>query len=629
MCGIFGIIGNKISKEYLKSDELMLSLNHRGPDFNNHIFINPILFIHNRLSIIDLDKRANQPFFSNDKKKIIIFNGEIYNYPELKKELSSVYKFKTLSDTEVLLAAYEKWGTKCLDRFKGAFAFCIYDFNKKTAFFARDRFGQKPIYFWKNKRNLHFASEIKALMSSGYKAEADYEIWYDYLNFGKTDHKRETFFKNIFQLLPGEFATYKLKEGIKINKWYEFDKKISNKKETHNIKNEILDRLSKSIKLNSRADVSLALSLSGGLDSSILMSLGLKDNIFDQKPNCYSIVFGKDFSEKEYINDSTQKYNLKSNFINFTKEDFKKSIEPVIWSLESPSGGLMNCALAKLCSKVKKDNHKIVLDGTGLDEGFGGYEIHHLRYLSNLKKNNTKKFNFAVKLFSKNWDLSIDDIKKKINNLESNIPKTIDGYDMVNLSLISNNFKKKIKNKKSINENQDVSDTGDTIKDSLIEFIQQTKIPRNNRLKDRISMAFGIELRLPFLEHDLLEFALSLDTKSYFLNGKSKAILRYSVKNILQDKVRNAKKFSIQSPQNSWLKSEPMKSYIENMINSPIVKKRGIFDIKNLKNEWKKFLKGKFETSFFIWQFINTEIWFQIFIDKKGRNLSKTFKFNS
>lgn len=624
MCGIIGIIGNQISKEYLNSDKLKLALNHRGPDFTDHIFIDPIFFIHNRLSIIDLDKRAHQPFFSNDRSKVIIFNGEIYNYQEIKKELLNSYEFKTLSDTEVLLAAYERWGTKCLDKFKGAFAFCIYDFKKKIAFFARDRFGQKPIFFWKNKNNLHFASEIKGLIASGYKAEPNYQIWYDYLNYGKTDHSRDTFFKDIFQLLPGEFAIFKTSEGIKINKWYKLEDNISNKNNSLNIKGKILDKLSESIELNSRADVPLTLSLSGGLDSSILMSLGLKNKIFDKNPRCYSVVFEKDFSEKEYIDNSTNYYGFKSNFINFSQKEFKDSIEPMVWSLESPSGGLMNCALAKLCNQIKKDRYKIILDGTGLDEGFGGYEIHHLKYLLNLKKIDAKKFDISLKLFSENWGIPNEKIINKLDSMQNVIPKTIDGFDMINYNLINKNFSENFKNKKNFKK----INTGDLVKDSLIEYIQQTKIPRNNRLKDRISMAFGLELRLPFLEHDLLEYALSLNTKSYFLNGKSKSILRYSVKNFVQNRVRKAKKFSIQSPQNTWLKKEPMKSYIENLINCKNAKDRNIFDIKNLKIEWQKFLDGKFDTSFFIWQFINTEMWFQTFIDKSSENVNKSFNFD-
>ena len=358
------------------------------------------------------------------------------------------------------------------------------------------------------------------------------------------------------------------------------------------------------------------------------MSLGIKKNIFNKNPNCYSVVFGNDFSEKDYINESTNLYKFKSNFINFSKEEFKNSINPMIWSLESPSGGLMNCALAKLCHQIKRDKYKIVLDGTGLDEGFGGYELHHLKYLANLQIENKKKFNFALKLFCENWKISEQKILDKLKYLQNIVPKTIDGYDLVNSNLISKSFSKDFSGNFEFEENKLKIETGDTVKDSLIEYIQNTKIPRNNRLKDRISMAFGLELRLPFLEHDLLEYALSLDTKSYFLNGKSKSILRFSVKNVVHNKVRSAKKFSIQSPQNIWLRSEPMKSYIDNMINSKKVEERGIFNVTNLKKEWQKFLNGEFETSFFIWQFINTEVWFQIFIDKKSENINYSFNFN-
>jgi len=185
------------------------------------------------------------------------------------------------------------------------------------------------------------------------------------------------------------------------------------------------------------------------------------------------------------------------------------------------------------------------------------------------------------------------------------------------------------KNETTFDEKEIINCKLDTVKQSLINYIQETKIPRNNRLKDRISMAQGIELRLPFLEHDLLEYAMSLDTKAYFLNGKSKSILRYISKEFLDKRVRLNKKISIQSPQNEWLKSRKIKDFVSDIINSKKFIERGVFNKKNVDFEWKNFLEGNHKTSFFIWQIISTEIWFNVFIDKKINSVNKNYIFDS
>ena len=388
MCGILGIIGKNIEEKKINLKKIKYSLNHRGPDNAEHYFDENILFIHNRLSIIDLNQRSNQPFFSKDKRKLLVFNGEIYNYLELKYELIKNYKcnFFTESDTEVLLLAFETWGEKCLDKLDGMFSFTLFDFKKKQAFFARDRFGQKPFFYWLNKSNFYFSSEVTGLISSGYLPEPNNKIWFDYLEHSATDHSRETFFKNVFQLLPGECGTYSIDGNLKIKKWYDLSDNIYKFDKIKNIKELILDTTLNSIKISSRSDVPISLALSGGLDSTILMSLLVNKQYLDQSLSCYSIDFEEPISEKNYIDISTSYYDIKSKFINFTEKDFLKSIIPTISCLESPSGGVMNLAMAKICSEISKDNIKVVLDGTGPDEAYAGYEIHHIQYLCKLKK---------------------------------------------------------------------------------------------------------------------------------------------------------------------------------------------------------------------------------------------------
>lgn len=609
MCAISGIIGKNLKDiDYKK---ILNSLKHRGPDASKFIKLDEAVLMHNRLSIIDINNRSDQPLHSEDNSSVIVFNGEIYNYLELREELKNFYYFTTQSDTEVILAAYKKWGVRMLDKLFGAFAFCLYDKKKKEAFFARDRFGQKPIFFWKNNNNIYFASEIKGLISAGYPPVEDLNLWSKYLMNGETDNYSNTFFKDVFQLLPGEYGLYSC-NNLKIKKWYSLSDRIEKGNENitfDKAKKKILELLYNSIAITARSDAKISLSLSGGLDSNLLLSLLKKMNLVKNNFKCYSVYFGKDFSEKKLIDSSLDFLKMKTNYINFRLEDLFKTIEPVIKSLESPSGGLMNCALYKLTKNASKDKFKVILDGTGLDEAFGGYEKHHLMYLNELKRKKSNQFLKHLELFKKNYNIKEELIYKKLSNLESKSALTIDGYNLTK-NIISEDLLSYYKN-----NNADFN-SNINLKKSLVDYIQNTKIPRNNRLKDRTSMANSVELRLPFLEHQLIEYALSLPDSFYFAFGRSKSILRESVKGLMSNKVRLSNKISIQSPQNQWMKSKLFITYIEDICNSQKFKNRDLFSTSKIKNELKKFLSSSNQTSFFLWQIINTEKWFEEFIDK-------------
>jgi asparagine synthase (glutamine-hydrolysing) len=415
MCAISGIIGKNLKDiDYKK---ILNSLKHRGPDASKFVKLDEAVLMHNRLSIIDINNRSDQPLYSEDNSSVIVFNGEIYNYLELHEELKNFYHFTTQSDTEVILAAYKKWGFHMLDKLFGAFAFCLYDKKKKEAFFARDRFGQKPIFFWKKNNNIYFASEIKGLIAAGYRPKENLNLWSKYLMNGETDNYNNTFFKDIFQLLPGEYGLYR-DDNLIVKKWYSLSDRIEKNNENIDFdraKEKILELLCSSIAITSRSDAKISLSLSGGLDSNLLLSLLKKMKLIKNNFKCYSVYFGKDFSEKKLINDSLGFLKMKTNYINFELEDLFKTIEPVIKSLESPSGGLMNCALYKLTKNAAKDKFKVILDGTGLDEAFGGYEKHHLMYLNDLKRKKSNQFFKNLELFKKNYNIKEELIYKKLS----------------------------------------------------------------------------------------------------------------------------------------------------------------------------------------------------------------------
>ena len=275
MCGISGIVGNNWSVAQLEAMLRMQS--HRGPDASQH-FISDDKMIglgHNRLSIIDLSEAGNQPMITRDGRYVLVFNGEVYNYKELYSELKD-YPFNSKTDSEVVLAAYQKWGKDCLDRFIGMFAFAIWDEQEQELFCARDRFGVKPLHYaFDGNGNFIFASEIKSLHTAGIPKEKNPVAWANYLAFGLYDHDEECFWKHIRKLLPGHFLTYKNKD-IRIEKWYDLAKKIDHEldeRPEHEIKEEYLSLLQESIKFRFRSDVPVGINLSGGLDSSILLGL--------------------------------------------------------------------------------------------------------------------------------------------------------------------------------------------------------------------------------------------------------------------------------------------------------------------------------------------------------------------
>ena len=274
MCGIAGIIGPNPSEEKLQ--KMLQAQKHRGPDHTGS-YIDPgfAALGHNRLAIIDLSPEANEPFMDNSGRYYLSFNGEIYNYKELKEELKSHYKFKTSSDTEVLLAAYIHWGKECLHKFNGMFSFAIWDSAEKKLFAARDRFGVKPFYYSEANEGLYFSSEIKALKNVIFDTQVNQKVWANYFSYGSYGLPEETFYKNIKQLPGGHFLEFS--EGkLHITKWYDFVsavKNISSNTPFQEVKEKYLALLKDSINLRFRADVPVAFNISGGVDSSLLLAL--------------------------------------------------------------------------------------------------------------------------------------------------------------------------------------------------------------------------------------------------------------------------------------------------------------------------------------------------------------------
>ena len=612
MCGIVGIVGSAGPNASICIQTMISSIAHRGPNGQKWLVLPDAAFGHARLSIIDLDERANQPMTSANGQYVIVFNGEIYNYKELKRELSTDYCFTTTSDTEVLLAAWCKWGEGCLRKLNGMFAFCIYDLKTSIAFLARDRFGQKPLFFTETEGCLFFASEIKAILSTGYHVRPNLNSWSRYLAHACFDDDENTFFEGIYQLRPGEYATYRDKGSLKRTTYYQIVDHIQPPPNSLRTATEtVRDLMVDSVRIHMRADVPVGISLSGGLDSSAILScLSLGSGV----PNdlyCFSMEYGNDFSERPWIDATTNQFGLKSQYGVFTKEKFLASIRHTMWHQEAPIGGLPNCALEEIGRMAWQQSVPVIQDGTGLDEAFGGYQNHHNLYVALLLESNDPAALEALEAYARNWEVTSEMAKIAAVNERYGSGTAIDGTYPGRLDLLTPQTLAHAGER----PNPD-SPLDDPLKNTFIDYLQKRKIPRNMRMKDRATMAFGRELRLPFLDHRLVEYALSLPNDYYFLNGQSKSIVREAFSGTMDNGVRLASKRSLQAPQGAWIASNPMKSYVQEILSSESFSDRGFVDATRASDAYSDFCRQNTNNSLFIWQWINLEEWFRTFVDR-------------
>ena len=468
MCGIAGIIGKTDLRDNDRVARMISIESHRGPDAGRVVALPGAVLGHRRLSIIDLSDRGLQPMRAASGAWLT-FNGEIYNYRELRAELAGSYRFKTDSDSEVLLAAWERWGEGCIDRFNGMFAFCIYDPATRKAFLARDRFGQKPLFFAEVAGQLLFASEVKALLAAGVAARPNRAAWARYLARASYDDRADSFFDGVRQLMPGECATYDPGHGLRIRRYYDVAGTFTPIDiSAADAARQIRDLLVDTARLHMRADVPVGVSLSGGLDSSALLAcLDLAGELHDGV-KCVSVDFGGDLTERPWIEAAARHHSLPFEILGYTPEAFRSDIRPLLWHLEGPIGGLMNCALIPVMAAARAAGIKVVQDGTGLDEAFAGYRNHHDLYLG-LVARRARRTRPAICVPTA--QLECGEAPPPAAELAlSGAVTAIDGTVAVRPELLSSSI---------VAEAEDTlaRSTGDLLRDGLIDYLQVRKIP--------------------------------------------------------------------------------------------------------------------------------------------------------
>jgi asparagine synthase (glutamine-hydrolysing) len=657
VCGIIGIVSNKgLTSNIFKN--ALNKLKHRGPDDEGYLLYNgkdilqcsgsdtveplkqqfipieeisnfkPFLFLgHRRLSIIDLSPAGHQPMEYNGDNLWIVYNGEIYNYKELRKELErDGYKFKTNTDTEIILASYLKWGYECLNKFNGMWAFCIWDKRKNVLFCARDRFGVKPFYYYFDGDSFAFASEIKALIDLPFiNTVPNGEAIIPYLYFGLHDFGEQTFFQGIKQLLPGHFLIFDIDtKSIELNKYYEIKfnpelGKYDNKK-AKEYSEEFFNLFKDAVRLRLRSDVSVGTSLSGGLDSSsiiCIMSYLLKTEPEYQKVTGKKIKsFTADFhnfqlSEKKYVDEILLHCDNIEGYFTYPNADMlKKDLNDLIYHQEEPFTSLSVYAQYCVMKLAQSHDVKVLLDGQGGDELLAGYVHKHVplffanhisqgRILDLLKNKDFLNISYLIRTFF------------------IFLPKTIQYNYLIsanthyfrpppkNIKDILIDFVSKEYSRSSLNENLIYE-----IKTGLLKLL---------RYEDRNSMAFNIETRLPFLDYRVVEFLMNLPASYKIHNGYSKWLLRLSMDGILPEGIKMRKdKIGFAIPQKEFLEnlSELFKKELlndESILNFL----KEYIDVNRIKCDYEKLIKQEqFTRKGILWRIYNLGIWWKQFFKK-------------
>jgi len=565
MCGISAAFGSGWRPAQLRG--MIAAQEHRGPD-DQGIFIdaqNGIGLGHNRLSIIDLSSAGHQPLANQDGSLHLVMNGEIYNYLELREELRG-YPFQSQSDSEVILAAYERWGLECADRFVGMFAFILWDGRKRRLFACRDRFGVKPLYYSRQPEgNLFFASEIKALHAAGVPRTPDAATWASYLAHGLYEHSSATFWLGISSLPPGHWMICDA-TGMRISCWYDMAARCGTEFDTRPeevVAEEYRALLIESVRLRFRSDVPVGINVSGGLDSSTLLGAVRAVQLHDSARAFTFITGDQRYDELPWVQQSLEHTKHPSTRCLLRVEEVPEVAGSVQRFEDEPFGGLPTLAYARLFEKAREAGTVVLLDGQGMDEQWAGYDYY----------------------------AAPEDKPASLVQGVSSAP--------VRPGCMTPEFRQCAAPWRA------PTPFPDRLRNLQYRDLRFTKIPRALRFNDRVSMRVSTELREPFLDHRLFELALRQPAERKILDGVRKRMLRGITASFLPSGVVEAPKRPLQTPQREWLRG-PLRPWAHEQIHAALEHYGNSWlEPRAVKAAWDEFLNGPSDNSFYVWQWIS------------------------
>ncbi len=635
MCGIAGIIHFK-GQEVRDIDMHLRIMNkiqdHRGPDGEGTWTHqkNSVGFAHKRLSIIDL-RTGDQPM-KDVAGNVIAFNGEIYNYIELKKELSD-FEFHTDSDTEVILASYRKWGIDCVNHLRGMFAFAIWDERQQRMFCARDRFGIKPFYFFGSNEIFHFASEAKSLLPFLPQIDTNPDALKDYLFF-QLCLGGKTLFKGIDELQAGHRLIIE-KGRMTVDRYWEVHYDLDFDHTATYFEEKLHDLIEDSVKVHTRSDVPIGAYVSGGIDSSIVAAVASKFQP-GKKMQAFNGMFsvGELYDETKYARSLTDMHGMDLHQVDITSRDFLDTIDKIIYHLDYPVAGPGSFPQYHV-SKLAAKHRKVVLGGQGGDEIFGGYTRYLIAYFEQCIKgaiDNT--------LHNGNYVVTYESIIPNLRSLQNYKPLLKEFWREGLFEDIDKRYFRLINRAPDLKNEIKWDDLGtyspfetfcgifngknvgkESYFDKMTHFDFKTLLPALLQVEDRMSMAHGLESRVPFLDHPIVEFAATIPADTKFKDGSLKRLLINTMKETLPETITNRKdKMGFPVPLNEWLGTD-LKGFVSDIFNSQNAKDRPYFNADQILHGLNK--ESKFGRK--IWGLLSLEIWHREFLDK-GSSFKKLLK---
>jgi asparagine synthase (glutamine-hydrolysing) len=606
MCGITGIIGRDNRGDEKLIRKMTDAIHHRGPDDEGFFTDEHVSLGMRRLAIIDL-ARGKQPITSFDDRYQIFFNGEIYNYRELKKELGD-YQFKTESDTEVVLAGFIKWGEGVLTHLRGMFAFSIYDTKDHKIFLARDFFGIKPLYYFKDGgRVVAYSSEIKSLLTlPHFKREVNDQAVFNYLSY-QYNPLEETFFKNVFKLPPAHYMTIDAETGQeKIKRYWQFAFKQDDALDESKVAKNILAVMQDSVAHHMIADVPVGSFLSGGIDSSIIATLIQKVR-GESKIKTFTVGFDS-FSEGWEARETSEPLGTDHREITVGKDEYFKTLPEAVWHFDEPVADPSALGLFFLAKEASK-HVKVVLSGEGADELFGGYNIY-------------------LEPFARRW---ISWIPRPILTLVTKLPlrgrnfakralQTLEERYIGNASVFSKDELAKIWTGPLMSRT--VLDTLYGEVEGLSDSTKMQYIDINTWLvgdilakADKMTMAHSLELRVPFLDKEVAKLASTLPDRFKWRGGITKYLLREAFAKVLPETVRKRKKLGFPTPVKDWFTSEETELY-HTILKNPYIKSR--LNTTYIQGLIDGHVSQRQDNSRKIYLLLMLAIWYNTFIERKN-----------
>ena len=605
MCGFIGTVsGTARASTQAPLGELKKILHHRGPDNTSCMADGRLCLIHNRLSIIDLSDKANQPMLNASTGNVIVFNGEIYNFRELKAIYENI-SWETNSDTEVLLKLYEHLGQAFIEKLNGIFAFAIYDKKRNKILLCRDRFGVKPLYFSVINDRFVFASEIKAILRLHPK-DINVGAVYDYLEYGRLTHNNETFYDGIYALEPAHFLEYDLASGrvVKRRYWdvsFNNDDVSSDEKEVFE---RICELLRDSMRLNMVSDVEVAISLSSGTDSTLILKLAQERT---EKLKAFSFGFEeKGYDEVSRIRRQGSLDSVELYPIYLKSSQMLSKLREAVYYFETPLGGVGTLSAYNMMAEVRRQGIKVMLAGEGADEVFGGYKYYYPAFFKDIEADRDL-LSTELRAYSSRHGCLIEpfsDAYRKITAPANHNSVLAPDGTAAEVSHTSKWLKNFVESNPQVCSKKFASH----LKQRMYEDLTVRKLPKLLHFQDRASMAHSVETRVPFLDHRLVNFVYSLPDTFKIRNGQSKYLTHKMLKDVYRYIDNKKTKHYVATPQREWLKSRSMRDEILETVKSGKLVDMDLIDYGRFEKDYCGYSNcPKLGNSFFVWKIINIE----------------------